>query len=394
MNREAALREKNGGPRWAILAACCYGMMTVSFVNAGHMFLLPSISHTLGWGEAAGGLFLSTAFWGMVATILIAGPLADRYGSRVLFVGSALCQSFGLLIVSSASSKLLIYTGTCLSSIGTGTVMALALPVGFALYPKARHAISNFLSSFCSVGAIVLVLLTVVLLDRSWTWRQVYRFLAVLVLPYGLVFLFLSPPDARCHGLEQLKVRQLIRRGPYRLMLFGVFLIGAAVVGVTGWVPLYIETVLRQTRHLAAAGVVLGAAVSTLGYWLNSGLSRRLGPRYLSLVGGLLAFAALLIAPLTMQPVLVVSCFALFSLGMAGLSPAILANCGDRYPAGGATMYSFLMAAGNAGAAVGPFMIGLVAQFSNLRIAMTAMAVGPAIAVVVLLILLPRRRKN
>ena len=206
--------------------------------------------------------------------------------------------------------------------------------------------------------------------------------------------LFLSPPDARCHGLEQLEVRQLIRRGPYLLMLFGILVIGATMIGVTGWVPSYIKTVLRQTDRFAAAGVVLVAVAGILGNWLNLGLSRRLGPRYLSLVGGLLAFAALLIAPLTMQPVLVVSCFALFSLGMAGLSPAILANCGDRYPAGGATMYSFLMAAGNAGAAVGPFMIGLVAQFSNLRIAMTAMAVGPAIAVVVLLILLPRRRKN
>ena len=394
MNPEAVLREKNRGPRWAILAACCYGMMTVSFVNAGHAFLLPSVSQSLGWGEAISGLFFSFAFWGMVVAILIAGPLTDRYGFRALFLASVLCQSIGLLIISSASTGLLACIGACLASFGTGTVMVVATPLVFRLYPKTRHGIINLLASFCSVGAIVVVLVVLVLLDRSWGWQGIYRLLAMLVVPYGLAFLFLPLPDARCHGLDTVRVRQLITRGPYLLMLLGVFVISATMIGVTGWVPSYIRTVMRQTDRLVAAGMVLGALGATLGNWLNAGLSRRLGPRYLSLIASLLASVALLMAMMTMQPVFAICCLVFFSLGMAGLAPAILANCGDRYPSGSAKMYSLLHAAGNAGAAAGLFTIGLLSQFSNLRIAMTSMAVGPAIAIAVLLILLPRRMAN
>ena len=38
MNRETVLREKNRGPRWAMLAACCYGMMTVKDMYKAEAF--------------------------------------------------------------------------------------------------------------------------------------------------------------------------------------------------------------------------------------------------------------------------------------------------------------------------------------------------------------------
>ena len=79
--------------RTAVFAACCYSMMAVSFVNASYPLWMAVIANDLGMGEALAGALLSGPFWGMALAILVAGPLADRWGYRTLFVAGALVQS-------------------------------------------------------------------------------------------------------------------------------------------------------------------------------------------------------------------------------------------------------------------------------------------------------------
>ena len=223
--------------RGMILAACCYGMMTISFVNASHAFLIPSIAAGLGLDEAAKGLFLSCAFWGMVVSILGAGTLADRYGYRKLLVLSALCQSVGLLMIGSLSSLPLMYAGVCIASIGTRTVLTVAMPAAFALHSRSRHAISNVLAGFCGIGAVIIIVLDLVLLKSTWGWWTIYRLVALLVVPYGLAFLFLPLPTSACQNGAWLKGWELIRRKSFGLLLVGIFLITFIRVGVGLWLP-------------------------------------------------------------------------------------------------------------------------------------------------------------
>ena len=137
--------------------------------------------------------------------------------------------------------------------------------------------------------------------------------------------------------------------------------------------------------------MILCGAVGALSMWANSALSQRLGTRCLSMIGGLLSVAALLVAAMTTHTMVVIGCFALLMLGMSGLGPVVLANAGDRFPAGGVSMYSLLFAMGNLGCAVGPLVIGLLAELWNLRVTMAMLAMGPVGAALVLLTLLPRR---
>ena len=81
-------------------------------------------------------------------------------------------------------------------------------------------------------------------------------------------------------------------------------------------------------------------------------------------------------------------------LGIAGLGPALMANAGDRFPQGGASMYSLISATGNIGCAVAPLLIGVMAERWGLRVSMGIMAAGPVIAMAILLQLLPRVRSH
>ena len=385
--------------RPAVLAACCYGMMAISFVGATHVFWAPSIMRNLGLNPAGAGVFLSCAFWGMAGALLLSGPLADRYGFRGLLVGGAVCQSLGLLVASAAATPALLYLGACLGSLGNGAILALATPVVFALYPHAKIRVGNFLLSFCSVGAVVVVGLGIVLFERAWAWQEAYRLIAVLVLPYGLALAFLPlPASCRAAGTprrrvaEEMKERwRLLKRPPFVLALAGILPMAITVGGISVWVPSYVEQALDATRRAAGGGLIVFACATALGNWLNSALVRSLGPRRLSVAGGTVGAVALLTASRTTNPLVGVGCFALLAFGMAGFFPAIVAHCGDRFVDGRASMYSLLYATGNVGQATGTLMIGLLAAAWSLPSAMTAMAAGPLVALATLLALLPRR---
>lgn len=129
--------------RMPALLAACYGLMAVSFVNAGHSFWIPSIAVDLRMAEAAAALLLSCAFWGMTAAIVLVGPLAERYGYRVIF----------------------------LAGLGTGAVPVAAYPLAFRLYPDSREKLAYILGGSCSVGPVLIAALGMVLLNAHWSWR-------------------------------------------------------------------------------------------------------------------------------------------------------------------------------------------------------------------------------
>jgi fucose permease len=70
----------------------------------------------------------------------------------------------------------------------------------------------------------------------------------------------------------------------------------------------------------------------------------------------------------------------LLGLAVACIWPTALAYTADRLPRAGATVYSLLGAAGNAGGALAPGFIGLVAQGHGLRQGIAAAALFPLAA--------------
>ena len=81
--------------RQVILYVCCMGMMNLSFSTVAPATNLTAIAGEFGMNHAEKGLLLSSAFWGVTASLLVAGPLADRCGFRLLLCASALLEAIG-----------------------------------------------------------------------------------------------------------------------------------------------------------------------------------------------------------------------------------------------------------------------------------------------------------
>ena len=360
-----------------VVAACCLSMTSIGIATNTPAVCLTTIAGEMGLSKAQSGLFLSFAFWGLVVSIVAAGPLADRWGFRHLLVASALLQAAGTLVISRAPGMESACLGAGITGLGTGIADALLTPIACAAYPRARARIANLLHAFYPVGMLAAVLLILLLMHLEWSWRAIYRCMAALNLPVAAVFLFVALPRHAHEGPDRLPGRRLLRTLPFPIFLAMIFLAGLTELGPSQWIPAYVENAAGGTRAAGALGLLLLGTMMTISRLGNSGLSRRGSPRLLMAGGATLALLSLLLAALPAPIWATTLCLGLLGLGVAGLWPTSLSLAGDRFPQAGASMYSLLHACGNMGGLVGPLAIGLIAEHHGLRAAMATLALAP-----------------
>jgi len=357
-------------------------MLSIGFATNTPALCLTAISGDLTLDSARSGLFLSCVFWGLVISIPISGPLADRWGFRYLLVGSAALQSSGLILVSHAHQMWIACLGAVITGLGTGIVDALLTPLACAAYPKARAKVANLLHAFYPIGMFLVVVIVIVLMRMDWSWRAIYRFIAATNIPYAIVFLVLPLPRRSHEGSERMPGRHLIRMGPFLLLLGAIFLAGVTELGPSQWLPAYLEQAAGGTRTASALGLLLLGVMMAVGRLGNSFLSRYVSQRRLVVAGATISLVSLVLAALPAGTLFTICCLAMLGLGVSGLWPTILSLAGDRFPQAGASMYSLLHTSGNLGGLVGPLVIGLVAQRGGLRLGMATLALAPVLILV------------
>jgi predicted MFS family arabinose efflux permease len=367
-----------------LLAACCLAMGALGVVTNVPALCLTSIAADLHLDNAQSGVFLSCAFWGLVTSIPLAGPAADRWGFRYLLVGSGVLQVLGTLLVSYAHGPVQACLGAMVAGLGTGILDALLTPLACAAFPSARAWTANVLHAFYPMGMFLVVLVVLVLTHFEWDWRSIYRAVAAANVPYAVLFALMPLPRHAHQGPTRMPVRRLLDHGAFLFVLLSIFLAGVTELGPSQWLPAYLEQAAGSSRFTSALGLLLLGTMMALGRLGNSVLARHANPRWLVAGGAALALVSLVLAAVPAGTFFSLACLGLLGLGISGVWPSLLSLAGNRFPDSGAAMYSLLSASGNLGGLVGPLSIGLVAQAGGLRLAMATLALAPAMILLTL----------
>ena len=369
-----------------LLAACCLATISIGLLTNLPALCLTAIAGDLGLDRVHSGLFLSFAFWGLVVSISLSGPAADRWGFRYLLVASGVLQAAGLYLVSQAHGSGQACLGAGVTGLGTGVLDALLTPLVCAAYPKTRTRTANLLHAFYPIGMSMVVLAVLLLTWLQWDWRHIYRLMIATNVPYAILFLFIPLPPHSHQGPARMPPGLIVRQGAFLLLVGAIFLAGVAELGPSQWLPAYVEQAVGSARSTSALGLLLLGAMMALGRLGNSFLARHAGPKPLVLAGAAITGVSLVLAALPAPTFFTVACLAVLGLGVSGLWPSVLSLAGNRFPQAGATMYSVLQTAGNVGGLVGPLAIGLIAQRAGLRVAMGLLALAPATMLLLLVL--------
>ena len=331
---------------------------------------LPSLAAQTHVGLSAISYVFTARSAGYLLGSVLSGKSFDRRSGNPIMAAMLFTMSVMMSLVPlSPTLWLLLITMLILGAAESGLDVGANTLLGW-VHGTRVGPFMNAMHSLFGVGALIAPLIVAQLVSLNLPATRSYLFLALLLMPFSLLFLRLPSPNPtpRIVGGEQAVAK------PRRVFLFAffLFLYVGAEVGFAGWIYTYATTLRLSDVNTAAYLTSLFWGALTLGRMLTIPIATRISPESVltsSLVGCLLSLALILAKPSSFTAVLLGT----FCLGvsMAPIFPTTLSLAGRRMKLTGHVTGWFIVAA-SGGAMLIPLIIGHALAF-----------VGPQIVIII-----------
>ncbi len=352
--------------------ACFVGIVCQAITSNITAILFIPLMSLYGLSYVHLGLLVGVNFTTQVMVDIIASRLVDRFGFRKFVLPADLLGVLGLMLF--ALSPVLFHPvlvglilSTIIFSVSCGLQEVMLSPIVNAIPHEAKGSAMALMHSFYAWGEVTMVVITTLFLFffSARNWQIIVTLWAIV--PLVNFFMFLAAPFP---GLVPESKRQTMRSfffRPYYLVALLAMVGGAAAELVMNqWSSTFSEKVLDLPK-------ITGDLFGMCGFALMLGLGRLIYGRYgskMNLNNVLVASAGVSVACYIVaaaSPVHSISLIACAACGLATslLWPGTLVITAERYPLAGAWIFAILAAAGDIGAAAGPFVTGVVTDFTR-----------------------------
>ena len=354
------------------LAASYVGYVTQAIVNNLGPLLFLLWHATFGISFSAIGAIVAVNFGLQLVVDAVAPKWIDLIGYRVSMVVAHLAAAAGLVsmgvlpfVMAEPYVGLLLATAIC--AVGGGLLEVLVSPVVEACPTENKAFHMSLLHSFYCWGHVAVVLFStagfLLLGMERWPWLC---FAWALVPLLNAAALWLVPFYSLVEDGQSMRYIDLFRRGTFWIFVAVMLAAGASEQAMSQWASAFAQEGLGLSK---TSGDLLGP----LSFAVAMGLSRVFfGHRATTAnVGSIMRWsltacvAAYLLAALSPWPALGLVGVALcgFSVGM--LWPGTFTLGSATFPRGGTALFALLALGGDAGCAIGPAVVGAVADASG-----------------------------
>ena len=321
--------------------------------------------------EQAGRLTLLNFFTQIITDLAFSRPV-DRWGVRPFITLGHILAFFGFLLMAFAprffpdNTYLGLMIATVVYSIGGGLFELLLSAIVQAIPNDSKEKAMSLLHSFYAWGFIVVVIGTTIglqLVGRS-NWMYVVLFWSVFPLLNFINFLRvpLAPAISEEH---RTKIRELLSSRYFLFVVLGIAVGGATEVSMSQWTSAFVESSLGLPKEV---GDLVGLCLFALLLGTSRAIYGTYGDKFplykAMLFGSVLCVVCYLVAALSPFPMISLIACIFSGLGSSLLWPGSVVNGANRFPLAGSSLFAFLAAGGDAGAAFGPWLIGLIADVS------------------------------
>ncbi|MFW5758086.1 MAG: MFS transporter [Bacteroidota bacterium] len=203
-------------------------MLCLGGVYAWSIFV-PDLEAEYGFSSFQTQLIFGVVIAIFPATMILAGNIEKKRGTRFLTIVSAVLWTSGYLMASFSNGNFLMILGGIgfLAGIGTGFGYLAAITLPVKIFPAKKGLVTGVAAAGFGLAAVVMSLIAETLSNNGKTVLQIFRFLGIT---YGIVIILLSffiyTPLQKYSG-KNTKVRHLLNRKEfYKLfsaILFGTF---------------------------------------------------------------------------------------------------------------------------------------------------------------------------
>lgn len=357
------------------------------FLFAGWVVRIPAIKHQTGATASTLGLALLGVSAGAVITMMLTGSLCRRYGSHAVTVVCGVLLSLSIALPAQTGSALTLglvlllfgaaYGGmnVAMNSAAVDLVTAMRRPV----MPSFHAAFS--LGGMAGAGLGGLVAGSLSPATHLFALTGVGLLVTAAVGPVLLGSRKAAPPPVEQHTDTSERPRRMSPGARRIVVLFGVIALCTAYGegALAEWGALHLSQDLNAAPGLAAAGYSLFALTMAIGRLSGTTLLERFGQTRTLVAGGATAAAGMLLGALAPDVRLTLLGFAVAGLGLANIFPVAVGRAGALAGPSGVAAASTL---GYGGMLLGPPVIGFLADWFSLPVALTTVTVLAATAAV------------
>lgn len=376
--------------RRLVFAAACLGMLVFGVVLTSLGALLPSIIDQFGIDRTEAGSLLMLMSFGVLLGSLVFGPVADRYGHKLLLLASLALVIVGLEGIAFASSIGWLKAAIVLVGFAGGVVNGGANALVADISEGGRTAGLSLLGIFFGIGAVGVPFSLSLLLD-SFAYPTLIAAVGLTVLvPVAFAAALRFPRPKQGQGLPAREALRLTGDRVLLLMGMVLFLQSGLEVTVGGWTASYYQERmgLDGTRALVFLSL----------FWLGMMLARlALGTIFGRVPGRVSLPVSIGVAMLGSALMLSAPTLALAGIGTwligAGLGagfPIMLAMVGERYAELSGTAFSIVLVIALTGGSLIPFLAGIIGEHRGLAASFLIVPVVLAAQLVLFAIVLRR----
>lgn len=353
---------------WLATAGGFFAFFAFGFVDNIKGPALPNLLQELNFSYSEGGGILFGAYLGFVIATLLAGPISDRFGNRLILFAAGLFIALGTVGLSTFSTYGLLFGSMLVIGLGTGSIEVGGNGLIVALHRQAQARFLNLLATFHGVGAMIAPLYAAWILTSGGGWRQVFLYSLPLAVLMVMIFLVTPGPAASKREPQPFDWAMLRRTGFSRTMLTFYVAIGlyvATELGIAAWIVEYLIKSKGLAQTTASYYLSGYFAFVIIGRLLGSIFVERIGylrSVLLALVGTLLCILGALFAPPALAFLLPLS-----GLFCSIIFPTITAAVSHLHAQNTGTLLGLLFTAAGIGGTLGPATIGVAGDLVGMQ---------------------------
>lgn len=335
--------------------------------------------------NAAMGIIITMTFIGYFISPILAGETTDRYGRRRVMLFGFICMFTGFLVSMTINSPVGAGAGLLITGMAFGILELTMSSILTDIKPEAANKVMNNSRALFAAGTITGPFLAMGIIALTKDWIYVMSFSAALLLVLFIIFLILSYPEAKYPNYivkgekEKSLTMKLIKNKILIVLCISIMMYVAVEAGLTFYVSKYINS---MTTNQFFASLTLSV------FWLFVAIGRIYAGKFKKDLNVLIAvFAAIACVGLVIcffvdGLVLSIIAFGIMGLGCSGMFPTILALGKIRFPKYAGTVFGILLSSGAIGGIVQPYIMGAVADATNLKIALVTCIIPLVIIII------------
>ena len=344
--------------------------------------VLPSVIEKFNIDNTEAGTLFVFLSAGLLGGNIIFGPIVDRFGYKPLLIICSALAAFGFIGIAFSPSMFFLGASFLLSGFAGAAINGGTNALVSDISEGKRGSRLTLLGVFFGIGAFGVPLLLGTLLDKYSYEFLISTIGLSVIFPLILFAVLRFPPPKNLRGFPITAGIDLAKNST--LILFGFILLiqSGLEMSMGGWSATFFSEVIQVPSHRAVLFLSLFWMGLTMNRIFLSYLLLKFQTPTIMNFSLACSFTGSIIMLSASTPFMGALGLILTGMGFAAVFPVVLAYVGDLFVHLSGTAFSIVFVMALMGGMTMPYLIGVISDIYNLRVAMMMIPLAILISVI------------